>query len=271
MADSKKVSWHMKKDRNQEKVYIPLLREFKNNTQDLYKNLWISRGEDLSGVFIPHVFDDYYNAKTKVFFIGQDTYGWTGLEQTYSLSEEKYLAENNKWPDSIDTILEWTNPYTFWNFAARVQLALNGYRPSDLSNLSTSQRTVINQIGWGNLYSLEIPETVAKYGEDFNASFDHGKYSELLKATQKISKLKNVIDAFKPDYVVILAWKYVEDWLFEGLNVRHLQDESIPELLSVYEIAGVGTKIFWTYHPQALCRKSQDLEALISLFLNRKR
>lgn len=259
----------MRADLNQEKIYIPLIKDFKNHTVNLYKNLWINKDADLSGLFIPHVFDDYYNAKTKVFFIGQDTYGWPELEKTYNWSEKDYLKENNIWPESIDNTLEWTNPYTFWNFVNRVQLAFNGEKYDSLQNLSSSQCKILNQLGWGNIYSLEILETIAKYGEGFNKSFNHDIYSELLKKTQNISKLKNVIDAFHPDYIVILAWKYVEDWYLEGLEVRFIENESIDNLLSVYRLSN-GTKIFWTYHPQALCRKRQDLDELIKLFLNRK-
>lgn len=259
----------MKTDKNQEKIYAPLIREFKNQTYDLYKKLWKNKTADLSGLFIPHVFDDYYNAKTKVFFIGQDTYGWPELEKTYNWSEKDYLAENNKWPESVDTTLEWTNPYTFWNFVNRVQLAFNDEKYDSLQNLSSSQRKILNQVGWGNIYSLEILETIAKYGEEFNQSFDHSVYSDLLKKTQTISRLKNVIEAFHPDYIVILAWKYVEDWYLEGLDAQFIVEESIDNLLSVYKLNN-GTKILWTYHPQALCRKSQDLEELIKIFLDRK-
>ena len=130
----------MRPDKNQEKIYIPLIRDFKNQTADLYKKVWINKTADFSGLFIPHVFDDYYSAKTKVFFIGQDTYGWSELEKTYTLSEKDYLVENNKWPKSIDVTLEWTNPYTFWNFVNRLQLAFNGEKYDSLQNLSSSQR-----------------------------------------------------------------------------------------------------------------------------------
>ena len=130
----------MRPDKNQEKIYIPLIRDFKNQTADLYKKVWINKTADFSGLFIPHVFDDYYSAKTKVFFIGQDTYGWSELEKNYTLSEKDYLVENNKWPESIDVTLEWTNPYTFWNFVNRLQLAFNGEKYDSLQNLSSSQR-----------------------------------------------------------------------------------------------------------------------------------
>lgn len=259
----------MKTDKNQEKIYAPLIRDFKNLTSNLYKKLWKNKTADLSGLFIPHVFDDYYNAKTKVFFIGQDTYGWLELEKTYIWSEKDYLAENNKWPESVDTTLKWTNPYTFWNFVNRLQLAFNDEKYDSLQNLSSSQRKILNQVGWGNIYSLEILETIAKYGEEFNQSFDHSVYSDLLKNTQKISKLKNVIDAFHPDYILILAWKYVDDWYLEGLDAQYIANESIDNLLSVYKLNN-GTKVLWTYHPQALCRKKQNLEELIQIFLTRR-
>lgn len=259
----------MKSDKNQEKIYIPLIRDFKLQTTNLYKKVWVNKTADFSGLFIPHVFDDYYNAKTKLFFIGQDTYGWPELEKTYALSEKDYLVENNKWPVSVDTTLEWTNPYTFWNFVNRVQLAFNGEKYDIKKNLSTSQYKALNQLGWGNIYSLEILETIKKYGDEFYHSFDHSIYSELLSKSQNISKLKNIINAFNPDYVIVLAWKYVEDWYLDGLDARYIPSESIDNLLSVYKLSN-GAKVLWTYHPQALCRKRQDLEELIEIFMKRK-
>ena len=86
----------MNTDKNQEKIYIPLIQDFKKQTLDLYEKVWINKTSDFSGLFIPHVFDNYYSAKTKVFFIGQDTYEWLELEKIYDLSEKDYLAENNK-------------------------------------------------------------------------------------------------------------------------------------------------------------------------------
>ena len=61
----------MKSDKNQEKIYIPLIRDFKLQTTNLYKKVWGNKTADFSGLFIPHVFDDYYSAKTKLFFIKQ--------------------------------------------------------------------------------------------------------------------------------------------------------------------------------------------------------
>ena len=150
----------------------------------------------------------------------------------------------------------------------RTQLALNGEKYDSLQNISESQRKILNQLGWGNIFSLELPETIVKYGVEFNKSFDHSVYSELLKSTQKISKLKNIIEAFHPDYVVILAWKYVEDWYLDGLDAKYIAEESIDNLLRVYKLNN-GTKVFWTYHPQALCRKSQNLDELIRMFIDR--
>lgn len=259
----------MKTDKNQEKIYVPLIQDFKKQTLDLYKNIWINKTSDLSGLFIPHVFDDYYCAKTKVFYIGQDTYEWLDLEKTYNLSEKDYLAENNKWPASIDITLEWTNPYTFWHFVNRIQLAFNGEKYDTLKRLSSSQRKVLNQLGWGNIYSLEILKTIGKYGDLFNKSFDHSIYADLLKRTLNISKLKNVIDAFHPNYIIILGWQYVEDWYLEGLGAQFIAEKSIDNLLSVYELNN-GTNVLWTYHPQALCRKGQNLDELIKIILDRR-
>ena len=139
----------MLEDKNQEKIYLPLIESFKNQTSELYKKLWLKKTPDidLSGLFIPHVFDAYYEAKRKFFYIGQDTYYWTPLSNVYNLNGVEYLKKNNEWPESIDKTLEWTKPYDFWNFVNRLQLAFNDEKFDSLQNLVDSQRSLLNQLG----------------------------------------------------------------------------------------------------------------------------
>ena len=254
----------------QEKIYLPLIQSFKTENIDLYKNnLWIKPAAqtDFSGLFIPHyISKEYESLEKKIFFVGQDTYEWVPLANVFNLSENDYLIKNNSWPNNSKEILKWINPYTFWNFVCKLQLSMNGFA-SDLSAIDEQKERLLNGIGWGNLYSLELPETIRKYGEEFNSLFDHNIYNRLLESSCNISKLKYILDAFKPDYVVILAWKYVENWYFDELEVEYIENECIPDLLSCYKIN--NTKVFWTYHPQALCRKSQDLNELTNYIINR--
>lgn len=258
-------------DKNQEKIYVPLIESFKKQTSDLYKKLWISKSSDidLSGLFIPHVFEDYYKARKKIFYIGQDTYYWTPLSNVYNLTETEYLMKNNDWPESIDKTLEWTRPYDFWNFVNRLHLVLNDEECDNLQNLGASQRSILNQIGWGNIYSLETFKTIKKYGEDVSNAFDNSVYSIMFEEAKKVSSLNHVIEAFNPDYIVILAWQDVEEWYFKGLNVRYIAEKSIENLLSVYEIENSGKKILWTYHPNALRFKGQDLGGLTNILKDR--
>lgn len=256
---------------NQEKIYLPLIKEFKEQTETLYKNyLWIEKSNDLSGLFIPHVLDEYKVSRKKVFYIGQDTYEWIPLGNLYEKMEENYLLENNTWPLSTDDILKLSkNKYTFWNFVSKIQLAINGEQYNDLKNLCDSKKKVLNQLGWGNLYSLERFSTIRKYEETFIKSFNHKIYKKLLKKSKDISKLKNILKAYEPNYVVILAWQNVKNWYFDGIEAEFIKEESMERLLAVYNVKETNAKIFWTYHPQALCRKKQDLNNLIEIILKR--
>lgn len=261
----------MNEDKNQEKIYQPLIESFKKQTSNLYKKLWVKKSSDidLSGLFIPHVFDDYYNAEKRIFYIGQDTYYWTSLSDVYSLNSTDYLMKNNAWPESVDKTLEWTRPYDFWNFVNRLHLVLNDEQCDGLQNLVSPQRHLLNQLGWGNIYSLETFGTIKKYGEEVTNAFDFSVYSMMFEEAKKISNLKNIMDAFNPDYVVILAWQDVEEWYFKDLNVRYIEEESIEHLLSVYELENSRKKILWTYHPNALRFKGQDLGELMNILRSR--
>lgn len=264
----------------QASIYIPLIEGFVKDTKSLHDHLWIDKkGDvDLSGIFIPHTLPDYDNADLKIFYVGQDTYYWTSLNNVYCMDAKSYLENNNKWPPSIDTLLDWRNPYTFWHFVNRIQLAFNGLKYSNLNNLDNTQRRSLSQIGWGNIFSLEILDTIKKYDDEIKKNygvklteiFDKKIYAKMLEYTKKISKLKNIIDVYSPDYVIILAWKFVEDWFWEGLDYQYIENESIDSLLSCYRLRCSNAKVLWTYHPQALCRKRQNLDELIKIMLDRK-
>lgn len=259
----------------QEQIYIPLINEFKENTKDLYEhNLWKNKHKDLSGLFIPHVFENYNNATNKIFYIGQDTYNWIDLKETYSLTAEQYLEKNNNWPKTIKVALNNTDsyyrPYSFWNFVSKLQLAFNNEKYDSLLDLSSTKETVLNQLGWGNIFSLEKLCTIEKYGNVFASTFDKDIYKKLLNASKKISRIKNIMDAFNPNYIIILAWQEVEKWLFGELEYEFNRNESIEELLSVYNIKNSSTKILWTYHPRALCWKKQKPDELIKILIDRK-
>ncbi len=58
---------------------------------------------------------------------------------------------------------------------------------------------------------METFDTIKKEGIESNKDFDSFVYSELLNESKKLSKLKNILEAFNPDYIVILAWKDVEN------------------------------------------------------------
>ena len=78
------------------------------------------------------------------------------------------------------------------------------------------------------------------------------------------------MDAFNPNYIIILAWQEVEKWLFGELEYEFNRNESIEKLLSVYNIKNSSTKILWTYHPRALCWKEQKPDELIKILIDRK-
>ena len=181
----------------------------------------------------------------------------------------EYLEKNNNWPKTIKVALNNTDsyyrPYSFWNFVSKLQLAFNNEKYDSLLDLSSSQETVLNQLGWGNIFSLEKLCTIEKYGNDFTSTFDKDIYKKILNASKKISRIKNIVDAFNPNYIILLAWQEVEKWLFRDLEYDFNRSESKKNLLSVYNIKKSSTKILWTYHPRALCWKNQKPDELIKL------
>ena len=276
--------------KNEIKVYKPLIEQFSKDTKSLYDTIWLEKIDfDFSGIFIPHVLKNYHTAEKKIFYVGRDTLDWINLKNVYTSYRRKkldeYIKENNDWPLDFEKMLKYiqstkTN-VDFWTSICRIQLAIHGldYNIDINENLPAKIKKLVTSIGWGNVYALEKLETVNKYTVKVDANskpvsvsefYDHKKYKKILEYARPISKIKNIIDVYNPDIIIILSWENgIEEWLFEGLDYTWNENDFIDSRISTYTINESGKKIIWCNHPNRLKYFSLDLESgLINPILN---
>ena len=222
---------------------------------------------------MPYVYPEYGYGK-KIFYVGQDTFGWNLKlpEETkencfdffFKCYDERrfdsYL-EHNAGALSLDCrVYGWPNkPGSFWFGVNSLHLKLSkGRDPYDgLRDLSDDELMLLNGIGYGNLNSIELPETLQKGDNNYWPGISKDEYWRIKDSSiATLDKLRHLLEAFRPDCVVITAWgTKSEAEYFDGCDVSELAVDDgafhggmeVRSYLVSYK--GQSTRVFWTKHP----------------------
>ncbi len=253
----------------QSEVFLPLLEQFCAATNEYKGKI------DLPGLFLPHGLKNYDNAQNKYFYMGRDTNGWgSSFDELIEFNEkeelDKYIDNNNVWPTG-DDFLEYTNNSAggFWTLAARLHLKIKtghsnyAIRP----DLEDKYKELLQDMGWGNLNSIETQQSLDKHGEWDD--IDQDIYWKIKSKSRIFDCLNHILDAFQPDYIFIFNWQADEEIAFNGLKYKWIKKDHIPDLLSIYRIEDYQTRIIWTIHPRNLSFKGMNIEELIELVVER--
>lgn len=260
--------------------FLPLVEDFCKAAEEIG-----SDGYPRHGLFIPYTFENYHSAQKKIFYMGRDTAGWIKFEEMIedykngSLNE--YLDKNSKVvtvqgknENSSDThsLKEgWNidNKWDFWRYSQKLHLYITlGMTDIDITQLTDDEYQIIEEMGYGNLNSLEHDRTLQTldyYGTDkkcWDVIQDKDKFNELRQASRRLDRIKHVLDAYRPDLIIIMNWEDRMD-IFEGLEINEIKDFYIDKLRSVYEIPEYNTKVIWTNHPGARSISVYERLALI--------
>lgn len=235
---------------NQE-YFLPLLEDFYLKTKDLY-----DCGYD-QGPFIPYTMPLYSKSKLKIFYIGRDTYWWCTyqvLESAYNNSLLSDYMNANKNCIDVNKMLSWKNKAgAFWTFVCKLHLLIRtGKYYDDITNITPKDEEykLLEEIGYGNLYSIETQETLNKEerGVLRNIS-DIEKYHKICNAAQSFEKLKSIIEAYNPDVIFIMTW-LDRDSFFEGTDYEWQKNYYNDKYRAVYLSKTYKAKIIWTLHPR---------------------
>ncbi|HEY4788698.1 MAG TPA: hypothetical protein VIH57_21755 [Bacteroidales bacterium] len=233
---------------NVRQIFEPLLRDFCEST----KNIDID--DNFSSVFLPHTMDKYNKSKTKIFYFGRDTYGWTPtskLMQAYSSNNLlSYFEESGKWARNFG-FLDYNNNKAsgFWTIAIRLHLRIKGFTENlkISENLPEKYYDHINDFGWGNTNSIEVPKSLEN--QDIWETLDKDKYWAIKQKSKIFDKLVYTINAYKPDLIFIFNWDCNEKEFLDGLDYQKQEHDLISWYLHSYILSKTKTKIIWTVHP----------------------
>ena len=242
--------------------YLPLLKRFCEIALPLYECGYPQ------GPFIPYTMPNYGKAKLKVMFVGQDTKGWTRynvLDKAFKSERlSDYLEENISNVRVEKALMAWGNNIrAFWPFADKLYLLIRtGEYVSDLKCLDDEQIEILKEVGYGNLHSIEIPDTLRRrfdYYEDDLKVWDLitniELYNCIREAARPFETIKSMIEAYNPDYMFVLAWKGSDEEFFE--NTDYLWQEGFKGKIeekkyqAVYLSKTYKTKVIWSLHPSS--------------------
>jgi hypothetical protein len=147
-------------------------------------------------------------------------------------------------------MLAWkNNSGSFFNMIEKLHLLLRtGKYFSDITTIGAAEKELLEEIGYGNLYSIEIPQTVTKRYEDDNYR-PPKEYWEICNAAKPFETLKSMIKAYEPDYVFIFSWIDKENDFFEGTDYTQREEWYDDGFRAVYTSKQYHTKVIWTLHP----------------------
>lgn len=216
---------------------------------------------------LPFVYPKYWESKMRIFYIGRDTYGWGAGDGNFSYFFCKYderdfggyMDKNSSVLRTESRIGEWAGcTGSFWHVVNLLHLRIRFGRIADLNNLSVEEKDALDEIGYGNLNSIEIPQTLQKEG--CWERIDKDKYWAIKNASNKfLDKYKLLLDAYAPQISIITSWSGDEASYFEGLRYERIVDETEGKLkVWVYKVSNGNQDsiVIWTCHPSYLPRIS---------------
>jgi hypothetical protein len=198
----------------------------------LYNQDWPA---GVSAPLLIHVFEKYTQMPTKVLFVGQETHGWSHMNQhhTVEVLQQMYISFSlGKHADYRDGKKPHYLRSPFWNFCRSCFHRLN-------SNDGVTRKT--NGFLWTN---------ISKF--DSNSTTPHSDLQQRNKAGFDL--LKREIAVIQPDVVVFLIGTKYDGWLSD---LFELNPEPILEgglLKKLYNSTGLLPPLtFQTQHPRTLC------------------
>lgn len=239
--------------------------------------------ENIPSVFVPHVMSGYEESPKKIFYIGRDTNGWGSLDGTFKEYFDKnkmgeYLPDTAEWLEELG-FLDYNKNKAggFWTLVVRLHLKLKGVNAavSVSSGIPEYTKAYLNDIGWGNTNSIEVQESLKKrkYSLDDSKTvwdvIDKSKYWYTKQLSNKIDKLKYIIDCFAPDYIFIFNWGTDDKMYLEGIEIESMKEyKEVNNHLWVYHLKNSNTKIIWTVHPNSLKFQSMNVDELVEILIN---
>lgn len=240
--------------------FLPRLKEFTAKTLDSYECGYPY------GPFIPYTFGLYQSSPLKIFYVGKDTYYWEEYQSLVSQDKapllDNYLFQNSQCVD-VNSSLNWkNNSGSFWNMVDKLHLMIRtGEYYPDILKIGEKEKQILEEIGYGNLYSIELPETLKKE-ECWTELKSLHQYAEIRKEAHVFENLKTLIDAYNPDMVFVFGWVEKDDF-FDGTEFTWIEPLYEEGFRSVFLSENCKTKVIWTSHPRRFSFLGTNTEEMV--------
>ena len=77
------------------------------------------------------------------------------------------------------------------------------------------------------------------------------------------SPIKNILDSFKPDIIIVLGADTSDKYLFKDLNYCHNKDFDEGKWRKLYSVENYDVKVIKTYHPSAFRRQRSNDDEMV--------
>lgn len=242
--------------------YKPILEQFIKENKQLY----VESGYPW-GLFIPYVFPNYKNASLKIFYVGRDTYYWTKrdvmLESFDRNDLERYFSENAS-AVYLDKCIKWGNGSgAFWSFVNKLHLYIRTGEIKDLNFLSEDDKAILQEVGYGNINSMELNQTLLNNEGWSVEDFDFDKLYSLRVQSKMFDKISHIINAYHPDVVIILNWDNYADYYLDEFDFIWQKNLYIDSKQAVYLSDETKTKVIWSSHPNRFKFLGENQESMV--------
>ena len=241
--------------------YKPLLNDFLKENKELF----IQSGYPW-GLFIPYTLPNYNQAPIKIFYVGLDTYYWVEKKimlESFNKNRIDEYFEVNQSAVTMETTLNWGNAAgAFWSFVDKLHLYIRTGELKDLTNLEDKDKEIIKEVGYGNINCMELDNTLFNKEQEVSPNkCDLEKLYALRQQSWRFDKISHILNAYKPDIIVILTWSGSEDYI----DVEHtwLEEYFKYNLHSVYSIKDYDTKVIWSSHPRRFSFIGENQESMV--------
>jgi hypothetical protein len=248
----------------QEQIYKPLLEKFCNDVKKYQGKI------NISGLFLANTMENYENSKNKCFYIGQDTYWWTDFDNMINLclsgKAHEYINENNKWLTTQRIISQSSNNAgSFWTMVIRLHIYLKTNELVNVNTLNAGQIALLNDLGWGNLNSIEIPKTLQN--EERWNGINESDYWDIKTKSGIFDRIKLILDIYHPDTIFIFNWcdDTKTEQVLKDLDLEWNEKTYIQNIIATYKIKGYNTKVIWSSHPNNLKWQGTNINDTIEI------
>lgn len=239
-----------------------------------------------SGIFIPYTFNDYANAKKKIFFVGIDTAGWIKTSEMltdYSNNDiECYLEKNTKVVSvqgenqdgtdrhSFDKNASWrcNRMSRFWPFCQKLYIYIMTGEWVNVTDFERKHYDILEGAAYGNLSLVEVKKGwlgALKGYEKIDKKF----VMDLRSYVQKMERFETLFKAYDtPDLVIVLGERGKRMDVLEGLGAKEIESN---EFATVFKLEKYPTKIIWTSHPSARRKTKSFREGVLPTLGNSAR